>query len=101
MFGPFYRVGDSPATVKKIMETGELRGRAPRNIFQSDVPKVKAYAGHLPRGVTGFEFETDVEPDSGCVPDKPTWSNGGRVGVTIEGGDAKIRVRILKQNVLS
>jgi hypothetical protein len=81
------------------MQTGELRGGAPRNIFQSDIPKVKAYDGHLPQGVQGFEFETSVSPDTGCVPGKPTWSNG-RPGVMIQTDVAVIEVHVLKQNVL-
>jgi hypothetical protein len=82
------------------MQTGQLRGSAPRNIFQSDIPKVKAFEGHLPEGADGFEFETSVSPDRGCVPGKPTWSNG-RPGVIIEGTFAVIDVHVLKENVLS
>jgi len=97
MFGPYYRVGDSPRVIREIVKSGELHGRASRNIFQSDFPKVKAYAGHLPQRVRGFEFETEVAPDAGCVPDKPTWSNGpNRRGVLIEDGCARIRVRVIK-----
>jgi hypothetical protein len=95
MSGPYYRVGDPPDVIRKIIRSGELRGTSPRNVFQSDFPKVKAYSGHLPKGARGFEFETDVAPDTGCVPGKPTWSNG-RAGVTISGGYARIKVRVVK-----
>lgn len=98
MFGPFYRVNDSPETIQKIKESGELWGKPPRGPFQSDFPKVKAYAGNLPDGVKGFEFETEVAPDDGCVPWKPTWSNGRR-GVIVEGEYTKIKARIIRQNV--
>ena len=45
MYGPFYRLIDSTDEVRKILDSGEIWGRAPRNFFQSDIPKVKAYAG--------------------------------------------------------
>jgi hypothetical protein len=54
----------------------------------------------LSEGADGFEFETSVSPDRGCVPGKPTWSNG-RPGVIIEGTFAVIDVHVLKENVLS
>ena len=53
---------------------GEVWGRPARNIYQSDVPKVKAYEGHLPEGERGVEFYTSVPPDRGSVPKQPTWS---------------------------
>jgi hypothetical protein len=96
MFGPFYRP-DPPHIVRRIVESGELWGMSPRNVFRSDTPKVKAYSGHLPSGIVGFEFETEVEPDRGCVPGKPTWSNGPkRKGIVVEGEYAKIKVTVLK-----
>src|SRR6267142_1631836 len=52
MFGPFFRVGDSPEIIRQVKQTGELRGGVPRNIFQSDIPKVKAYEGQLPLTMT-------------------------------------------------
>jgi hypothetical protein len=101
MYGPFYRVGDPPEVVRKIIESGELWGAAPRNIFRSSIPKVKAYRGELPAGVKGIQFETEIPPDFGSVPDKPCWSNvPSRPGVVVEGEFAKIRVRIIKETVL-
>jgi len=101
MHGPYYRVGDSPEVVRKILESGELWGSAPRNIFQSDFPKVKAFAGHLPSGESGFEFETEVAPDDGCHPDKPTWSGiPNRAGVWTDGAYARINVRVVRQTVI-
>ena len=72
-----------------------------RCIFQSDIPKVKAYDGELPSGQTGIEFETEVKPDSGHVPGKPTWSvKPKRAGVVHDGDCAKIKVRVLRQTVI-
>jgi hypothetical protein len=96
VFGPFYRT-DPPDIVRKVAASGEVWGSYPRNYFQSDIPKVKAYAGHLPEGMSGFEFETDVEPDKGGVPDKPTWSyNKKHAGVVVAGDYARIKVNVLK-----
>ena len=96
MFGPFYRT-DPPDIIRKVVASGEVWGASPRNYFQSDIPKVKAYAGHLPDGVVGFEFETAVEPDKGGVPGKPTWSyNKKRPGVVLAADYARISVKVLK-----
>jgi hypothetical protein len=57
-----------------IVQSGKIRGRPPRNIFQSHFAKVKAYAGTLPPGINGVEFWTDVAPDANGIPGKPTWS---------------------------
>lgn len=100
-FGPFHRLTNSQEEVQKVLDSGEIWGRSPRNIFQSDIPKVKAYAGPLPSGVEGFEFETDVRPDVGHVPDKPTWAaKPKRTGIESDGVYAKIKVRILRQTVI-
>lgn len=74
MYGAFHRLGDPKEIIDQVCESGELWGRAPRNFFRSDIASVKAYAGPLPDGAYGFEFETDVPPDYGHVPGKPTWS---------------------------
>ena len=101
MYGPFYRVNDPPDVVQKILESGELWGRSPRNVFQSDIPKVKAFAGRLPSDAAGFEFETEVPPDTGHVPTKPTWSGRTkRRGIECDGEYAKIKVHVLKQTVI-
>lgn len=101
MFGPFHRVNDPPEVVRKILESGEIWGTTPRNVFQSAIPKVKAYAGPLPVGISGIEFETQVPPDEGGVPDKPTWSAiPKRAGIKCEGDYAKIKVRVRQQTVI-
>jgi hypothetical protein len=101
MYGPFHRLNDSPDNVRKILDSGEIWGMTPRGIFQSDIPKVKAYDGELPSGQTGIEFETEVKPDSGHVPGKPTWSvKPKRAGVVHDGDCAKIKVRVLRQTVI-
>jgi hypothetical protein len=100
MFGPYYRIA-SKEEVQKVLDSGELWGEAPKNFFKSDVPKVKAYEGNLPDGEIGFEFETPVCPDPGHVPNKPTWSaKPKRAGIQSDGVFAKIKVRVLRQNVI-
>jgi hypothetical protein len=100
MYGPFYRLTDSLDEVRKVLDSGELWGMSPRNIFQSDIAKVKAFAGKLPRGAKGFEFETAVRPDDGHVPGKPTWAaEPKRDGIKSEGAYAKIKVKVLRQTV--
>jgi hypothetical protein len=97
MFGPYYRA-DPPDVIDQVVKSGELWGRPPRNFNASDFPKAKAYLGALPKGVVGFEFETEVAPDAGGVPDKPTWSQAKkkRPGVVVEGDYAKIKVKVRK-----
>jgi len=75
-YGPFWR-SDLPATVEAIVKTGEVWGQAPRNFFNSSIPKVKAYLGHIPAGTTDVEFYTNVPPDPHGIPGRPTWS--GRI----------------------
>ena len=102
MYGPFHRLNDSPDDVRKILATGEIWGLPPRGIFKSDIPKVKAYDGELPPDETGIEFETEVKPDSGHVPGKPTWSAKPKsAGVPYDGDYAKIKVRVLRQTVIN
>jgi hypothetical protein len=101
MFGPFHRLTVSHDEVRNILQTGEIWGATPRNIFQSDIPKVKAYEGPLPAGAVGIEFETEVPPDNGHVPGKPTWSaTPERPGVMCDGDYAKIKVHVLRQTVI-
>jgi hypothetical protein len=50
-----------------------LKGRSPKYIFQSVYPTVQAYEGHLPEDSQGFEFTTNVLPDSGSPPGKANW----------------------------
>jgi hypothetical protein len=68
-----------------------------RNIFTSDIPKVKAFKGPLPPGVAGYEFTTPVAPDPNANPRHPwaTWS-GTRpdIGPTEDGEMAKIPVNV-------
>ncbi|MEY2550123.1 MAG: hypothetical protein QOG12_267, partial [Verrucomicrobiota bacterium] len=48
MFGPYYRA-DPPDVIDKVVKSGELWGRPPRNFNASDFPKAKAYLGPLPK----------------------------------------------------
>jgi hypothetical protein len=93
MFGPYYRVGDPPDVVRKIIKSGELRGTPPRNIFQSDFPKVKAYSGHLPEGERGFEFETDVPPATGNFVNNQAYGVGDGYGLRCDQKNSFIPVR--------
>jgi len=96
----YHRLGDGAATLDKIIESGELWGQVPRNFFQSPFPAVKAYAGPLPEGATGFEFTTPVAPAPYGVPEKPTWRVGLPGVVESEDGDwAKIPVKVLRQTI--
>lgn len=72
--------------------SGELWGGIP---FGGAWPKAQAYVGSLPDGTDGIEFSTEVEPDHGCPPGRAHWS-GPRPGVVVEGGYAKIAIKILK-----
>jgi hypothetical protein len=62
----------------------EIWGSPPQNSYQSDIPKVKAYEGSLPKGERGIEFSTDVEPDPGMPPGKGICWSGLRAGVRVE-----------------
>ena len=94
-YGPFYRLQDS-ALNAQMAATSKACGRPMRNIAQSDIPRVKAYRGHLPNGKTGLEFTTTV---------KPTLAGGhivhwdeGSPGVIKEGDDLVcIPITILRQ----
>ena len=96
LYGPYYRIKSSSQTeedMEKQLESKEIWGGVPRNIFSSDIPKVQAYS-QKPQGknVKGIAFWTTVAPDIGGIPGQPTWS-GEREGVKIEDGYAKIPVK--------
>jgi hypothetical protein len=77
LFGPFHRLespSQSAEDAAKIVTSGEVWGRPCRNIYQSDMPKAKAFDGPLPSGKRGLQFYTTVAPDKGCVPGQPTWT---------------------------
>jgi hypothetical protein len=97
----YYRLGDTVETMQKVIDSGELWGRAPKNIFSSDIDKVKAWGeGTLPEDQygNGFEFKTTTPPDKNGVPGKPTWS-GNRPGVVNEDGWAKIKIEVTKDTI--
>ena len=77
--------------IQMQIESLEIWGKAARNVYQSDIPKVKAYVGKIPEGKAGIEFTTDVPPDPNTPPYLATWS-GNREGVRTEGDYAKLRV---------
>lgn len=51
----------------------EIWGKAARG---SSLPSVKAYLGPLPANTAGIEFETDIAPHVGSVPQVPKWYLG-------------------------
>ena len=94
VYRTYYRVQTPTQTERDIemqIENSEIWGRAAQNVFQSDIPKVKAYVGNIPQGEQGIEFTTNVPPDPNTPPHLAYWS-GNREGVTTEGGYARLRV---------
>ncbi|MBE9045109.1 hypothetical protein IQ255_11960 [Pleurocapsales cyanobacterium LEGE 10410] len=91
----YYRVCSPSQTdedIEKQLKSKEVWGKPPRNYNQSDIPKVKAYSKRPQgRNIRGIKFWTDIPPDPGGIPGQPTWS-GGREGVRIEDGYAKMKV---------
>jgi hypothetical protein len=88
--------------VRSPTQTAEdaRRQKASREIWGREArggnrPKVKAYVGPLPEGLSGIEFETDLPPDRGCPPGHAYWS-GPRSGVVVEGDYAKIKVKNIR-----
>ncbi len=77
--------------IKMQLQSLEIWGKAAKNIYQSDIPKVKAYVGKIPPGKVGIEFTTNVSPDPNTPPHLATWS-GNRPGVRTEGNYAKLKV---------
>lgn len=61
-------------TLRLQLQNGEIWGRPRKNVFSNDDPLVKAFLGPLPENaVGGIEFETDIPPRLGCVPELPLW----------------------------
>lgn len=77
--------------IEMQLKSREIWGKAAQNVYQSDIPKVKAYVGKLPQGKAGIEFTTNVPPDPNTPPYLATWS-GNRPGVKTEGAYAKLKV---------
>lgn len=81
----------SERDIQMQIESLEIWGKAAHNVYQSDIPKVKAYVGKIPQGKAGIEFTTDVPPDPNTPPHLATWSDN-RPGVRTEGDYAKLKV---------
>jgi hypothetical protein len=99
----YHRKQSDSQTVKAAraqIASQELWGGPARNIFQSHIPKVKAFRDKLPqdqngiRTTTGIEFKTEVEPDRNTKPGGVLYWSGEREGVRTEDEYAKIKVRI-------
>ena len=94
VYRTYYRVQTPTQTEQDIemqINSLEIWGKAAQNVYQSDIPKVKAYVGKIPKGKKGIEFTTNVLPDPNTPPHLAYWS-GNREGVTTEGGYAKLKV---------
>ena len=100
-YGPFFRIITPTQTeedIEKQLKNKEIWGKPPRNIYQSDIPKVKAYTKDLP-GIEekeGIKFTTEILPDSSSPPGQAYWS-GEREGIRIEDGYAKIKVLTIER----
>ena len=79
------------ADIQQQIQSLEIWGQAAHNVYQSNIPKVKAFVGQLPPNKKGIEFTTDVTPDPNTPPYLATWS-GNRPGVVTEDGYAKLKV---------
>ena len=101
---PYYRVKSPSQTdedIEKQIKTKEIWGAKSRNFNRSHIPKVKAYTEwRWGKDTIGIVFWTDVAPDVGCIPGKPTWS-GPREGVKVEDGYAKIKVTKIEKFFMS
>lgn len=80
----YYRLEKDPAAAMKIVESGELWGRPPRNYIQSDTPTAQAHKGRLdmgkiPEGYYYVEFTVDKRADPS--------GRGGNRGVTPKYGE--------------
>ena len=82
-------------TCRLQVASQEIWGKPSHNVYQSDIPKAKAYRGPLPDGEQGIEFTTDIPTDKGNPPSLATWS-GTREDVRLEDGYAKIPIKIIK-----
>lgn len=94
----YHRLVSPSQTLKDIenqIQSLEIWGKAAHNVYQSNIPKVKAFVGNLPKGKKGIEFTTDVPPDPNTPPYLATWS-GNRPGVVTEGDYAKLKVLTIK-----
>jgi hypothetical protein len=83
--------------IDAVLASSEVWGSPPRNIFASNIPKVKAWAGRLPVGTVGYEFQTTVVPDVGIPPGRAYWS-GVRPGVQVDNNWARISVTVIRVN---
>lgn len=46
--------------IEQQIQSLEIWGKAAHNVYQSNIPKVKAFIGKLPENTKGIEFSTDV-----------------------------------------
>lgn len=91
---PVYHRFADRSEMERVARSGELWGEPPRNIYQSSIPCVKAYAGPLKGYGDGYDFQTEVAPRYSSQFER-RWV-AGMPGVVVEGSFAKIPVRITK-----
>jgi hypothetical protein len=90
---------------RRQIESQEIWGGPCRNFMYSDIPKVKAFLGELPKKKDqeikerGIEFKTNAEPDRGLPRGIILWS-GNREGVITKDDYARIKVEIISCNQL-
>jgi len=97
-FGPFHRRAIDQEEIDKICASGQIWGRAPRNIYASAYPAVKAWPGPLPEGRPGVEFYTTVAPDQDKAPSSPQWTEGNPGVIILERNElVAIEVTITKR----
>jgi hypothetical protein len=95
-YGPYHRrtTAKERRENDKVVASGLLWGRRRGNYYAALSPAVKAWEGPLPAGVPGFEFFTEVEPDPGCAPGWPQWSEG-RPGVIVLERDELVAISVI------
>ncbi|MFF4105416.1 RHS repeat-associated core domain-containing protein [Streptomyces sp. NPDC001903] len=96
LYGPFHRIGGTSksqtnAVTDMVINSGQLRGRAPRGIAGGGEPTVQAYPGALPKDAPpgSFEFYTTVQPKKNPMPNQAAWEQGVEPGVGLLRADGE------------
>lgn len=87
----YYRPESPTQTADDAARQVELREIAGVAARASPAARVRAYAGRLPKGMRGVEFDTDVAPDDASPPGEARWT-GPRLGIVVEDRIAKLSV---------
>ncbi|WP_078860059.1 RHS repeat domain-containing protein [Streptomyces sp. NRRL F-2747] len=96
LYGPFHRIGGTSKSqtsnvTDMVIQSGQLRGRAPRGIAGGGEPTVQAYPGPLPENAPNgsFEFYTTVKPKANPMPGQAAWEQGVEPGVGLLRADGE------------